>query len=276
MTLTEKYRPRRLADLLGQPWVVDQLQLFLESPHSTAFCFAGPTGTGKTSAALCLAAELGILVEQAEYSGLWQIASGEQTGETVRRMMERLRVTPLMGSGWRCLVVNEADCLTPNAAYVWLDALENLPPRTVVVFTTNELKRLPQRLRDRCECFEFQAGALTLRPDLQALAARVWAAEVGGPCPDVETFGPVGDERGEVSFRRLLQRMEPAVRARGRTVPQPVPVASTPIGSSDLKKIWERRLAGMTWGILSRELNLPETTIRGRLYRAGLMKKVSR
>src|SRR5262249_32261337 len=148
-------------------------------PHSVAFLFDGGSGTGKTSAALALAAELGIKVERAEYSGLWQIASGEQTGETVRAVMDKLRVTPWEGSGWRLLIVNECDYMSYAAQMKWLDALENLPPRTVIVLTTNHAGKLAQRLRDRCEAFTFESGALLMRPDLQALAARVWKAETG-------------------------------------------------------------------------------------------------
>src|SRR4051812_42246080 len=100
-SLADKYRPANLDQLIGQPWIVDQLRRFIAEPHSVAFLFEGDSGTGKTSAALALAAELGIKVERGEYSGLWQIASGEQNGETVKTMMERLRVTPWEGSGWR-------------------------------------------------------------------------------------------------------------------------------------------------------------------------------
>src|SRR5262249_34867531 len=137
LNLLEKYRPRTLADVLGQPAAVRALQGFAAAPYPHAFLFAGPTGTGKSSAAMCLANDLGIDVDQGELSGLWQIASGDQTGESVRRAVEGLRVTPWAGSGWRLLLVNEADRMTEQAAFVWLDVLENLPPKAVVVFTTN-------------------------------------------------------------------------------------------------------------------------------------------
>src|SRR5262245_4662481 len=145
MNLTEKYRPRRVADLRGQPWVVHQLTLWLEEPVSCAFVFSGATGVGKSTAARLIAAELGIVLE-VECGGLHQIASGEQTGESVRKAVRSCCFTPFFGSGWHCLVVNEADAMTANAAYTWLDVLESLPPRTVVIFTTNAAVKIPQRL----------------------------------------------------------------------------------------------------------------------------------
>jgi replication-associated recombination protein RarA len=211
--LLEKYRPRCLADLLGQAWAAHQLTLFAEAPVPCAFLFEGDTGTGKTSAALLLAEALGVAVAEGPFGGLHQIASGEQTGETVRRTTGGLRCRPFFGSGWRVLVVNEADCMTANAAVVWLDALENLPPMTVIVFTTNAPAKIPARLRDRCERLRFESSALLLRPDLQALIDRVWREEGrSGEPPAVEDLG-VADEAGNASFRRLLQKLAPLVRA---------------------------------------------------------------
>ena len=211
--LLEKYRPRHLSELLGQPWASQQLQLFAANPHPAAFLFEGDTGTGKTSAALLLAEALGVQIDQEQFGGLHQIASGEQTGETVRRTMESLRCRPFFGSGWKVLIVNEADAMTPNAAFVWLDALEDLPPQTVVIFTTNSAGRIPARLRDRCERLAFESSALLLRPYLQELIERIWQAEgCAGSPPEVEALG-VADENGNASFRRLVQKLTPFVRA---------------------------------------------------------------
>lgn len=210
--LTDRWRPPTLDDIAGQSWVVSQLKLYLEMPVECAFLFAGGTGIGKTSMALALARELGIGVDAEEFGGLYQISSGEQTGETVRKAMNDLQVRPFMGSGWKMLVVNECEAMTPNAAYTWLDALERIPPRSVVVFTTNELRKLPSRFRDRCECFSFVSGYLALKPDLQEFSDRVWREETGrDDCPDVDTLGGLVVD-GDVSFRRLLALLEPRIR----------------------------------------------------------------
>jgi replication-associated recombination protein RarA len=193
--------------------VVHQLGLWLERPRSCAFIFAGGTGTGKTSTAIALAAELGVAVEQGEFGGLAQLASGEQTGDGVRAAMRLLSYRALGGSGWRVLIVNEADHMTPGAGAVWLDALEDLPPRAIVVFTTNRLEKLPQRLRDRCEVMQFESSALLLGPDLDDFARRVWQAETGrGDCPSMDDLGFAPDAEGNASFRRVLQLLEPHVR----------------------------------------------------------------
>src|SRR5262245_55365176 len=90
MNLTEKYRPRTLADVVGQPWATEQLREFTANPVSCAFLFEGATGTGKTSAALALAHDLGVDIAAGPPGGLHQIASGEQTGQSVRDKMSGL------------------------------------------------------------------------------------------------------------------------------------------------------------------------------------------
>src|SRR5260370_11121125 len=69
MNLPDKYRPQTVTDILGQPWIVDQLAAFIQSPYSCAFLMAGDTGTGKSSAAVALARDLGIAVDQEDYGG---------------------------------------------------------------------------------------------------------------------------------------------------------------------------------------------------------------
>jgi len=226
MNLVEKYRPRKLSDILGQEWIVHQLEVFVEQPCPCAFLFEGSTGTGKTSAAMVLAEALGVAVEAEEIGGLWSIASGEQTGETVRRAVDNLRTRPWQGSGWKVLIVNEADFMTVNASATWLDVLENLPPMTVVIFTTNNAEKMPARLKDRCEKFSFQSGGLFMRPAAQDLVNKVWLNETGRTdAPDIDTLGAVADDKGDISLRRVLQLLSPFVRAGSRPTPRdPAPV----------------------------------------------------
>src|SRR5262249_38930392 len=180
--------------------------------YPCAFLFEGDTGTGKTSAALLLAEALGVLVAEGPFGGLHQIASGEQSGQTVREKMRDLRSRPFFGSGWQGLIVNESDALTASASIIWLDALEDLPPRCVVVFTTNCAAKIPARLRDRCERLTFEGSALLLRPALQEMTDRVWREEgCPGDPPDVETLDVF--DGGNASFRRLLQALTPRAPA---------------------------------------------------------------
>jgi hypothetical protein len=214
--LTDKYRPRTLAEVLGQPEVVTSLQRFVLAPYSCAMLFQGDSGIGKTSAAYALAYDLGCAVAEAELGGVFEIPSGSQTAESVRKILDLLRYRPLCGSGWRVLMVNECDRMALPVETIWLDALEHLPAKTIVIFTTNEPTRLSQRFRNRCEEYAFQGGTDHLKPWIAALAHRLWEREGKGPPPDLDGIGlpTLGDVSSmTASFRLAVQQLQRRLRA---------------------------------------------------------------
>ena len=214
--LLSKYRPSTLREVLGQPNVTRALKLFIKAPYSTAMLFHGESGVGKTAAAYALARDLGVCIEDEELGGLHEIASGEQTGDMVRAKLSDLRFRALSGSGWRVLIVNEADRMSTSAETIYLDGLEHLPAMSVVIFTTNSPERLSKRLRDRCEVYAFESDPRRLAPALKQLGQRVWKGEVGkGKPPDMPNLGmQTCDDLygGHASFRLALQQLGRVIR----------------------------------------------------------------
>ncbi|MBE3123229.1 MAG: AAA family ATPase [Acidobacteria bacterium] len=213
--LTEKYRPTSLKAIWGQEAVVKWLKNFADFPYPTALLFEGETGTGKTSAAVALAGALGCDLSQKppEFGGVHSVASGEQTADTVRETCRLMWNSPFSGSGWKVVIVNEADRMALPAETIWLDRLESLPQRTVVIFTTNNSERLSQRFKDRCTRLGFESDAAKLRPAAQRFVAAVWKAETGKK-PDAAKIREVIDATecdGQLSFRRLVQETTVAI-----------------------------------------------------------------
>jgi DNA polymerase III delta prime subunit len=115
--------------------------------------------------------------------------------------------TPWHGSGWKVVIVNEADRMARPAETIWLDVLEAIPARTVIIFTTNEASRLSQRFLDRCTRLAFESDADKLHASAIAFASAVWKAETGKR-PDaakVQQIVHVTEAQGQLSFRRLMQ-----------------------------------------------------------------------
>jgi hypothetical protein len=200
--LLQRYRPTCLDEVLGQDEVVRH----------------GETGIGKSAAAFALAHDLGIAVEEEEMGGLYEIRSGELSVDEVKARLHNLWLRPLFGNGWKMLVCNESDRASKPAETIFLDGLEKLPPKSLVIFTTNEIERHSQRFRNRCEEFAFTCEVHKLRPAIRALARKIWAAEVGeGDPPMIDMLGlpKLGDVSSmHCSLRLAVQELQRLIRDR--------------------------------------------------------------
>ncbi len=136
MQLYEKWRPRKLAEVVGHEAAMETLRRIMGRPgwDRDAFWISGGPGIGKTSIAQALAAEVGSPPDSFGYEEL----DGERcTVDEVRNLQERMERCRLF-SDWRVAVVNEAHSMTPKAVQAWLTFLERLPEKCLVIFTTTE------------------------------------------------------------------------------------------------------------------------------------------
>jgi phospholipid N-methyltransferase len=208
--LLARHKPARLADIHGQAAVIRSLSAFAAAPHSNAFIFAGSSGVGKTAAAWALANELGC---DPDWGGVVEIPSGTQDGRAVEDLLRRMHLRPMAGSGWKVVIINEADRMTPQAEVMWLDGLEKLPAKTVVVFTTNNLHKLTDRFIRRCEVQRFDATSDDFRDGMVDVVRQIWKQETG--C-DLETIpqdlGKFELGSDEYSIALALQQIAPYLR----------------------------------------------------------------
>ncbi len=171
--LTEKYRPRRIADFAGLEKQRRILSRFADNPYSSAWLFQGPSGTGKTTMALALAAEI-----EAE---VHHIPSQECNVQNLAEVIRMCWYVP-QGGGFHLVLVDEADQMSHAAQLALLSKMDStaFPPMTIFVFTCNATDRLEARFLSRCRKLEFSTYGLG--PEIICLLKQVWKQEA----PDAE------------------------------------------------------------------------------------------
>ena len=170
--LSEKYRPRKIDDFIGLEKQRKVLSAFAKRPVSCPWLFLGPSGVGKSTMGMALAAELG--------ADLHFIPSQKCNVETVESTWRLCWNIPLFGpSGWHVVLCDEADQMSSAAQLALHSKLDatSPAPQTIWVFTANDTSRLEKRFLSRLRILEFSSYGL--RGEIADLLARVWQAETG-------------------------------------------------------------------------------------------------
>lgn len=217
MKLSETYRPASLAQIVGQP-AADLLAEFSADPYPTCWALVGRPGIGKTASALALASDLGC---PDEFSGLSVVAASELGVSEVRALLDTVRLRPMLGSGWRVVVIEELERLSQQATILLKVALssENLPARVVWVATSNDVSKVDPALFERFTALDYLAGESLAAATLPRLES-IWRVEsAGAPAPaGLEQFGwrAFGDEL-RFSVRAALDELQTElIKLRGR------------------------------------------------------------
>jgi replication-associated recombination protein RarA len=171
MPLAEKYRPRAIADFIGLDKPKRILSKFAANPYPSAWLFAGPTGTGKTTMALALVEML-----RAE---LHHIPSQQCHIASVEDVMRQCWYVPASG-GFHLVLVDEADRMTPAAQLHFLSKLDAtaFPPQTIFVFTCNGTDGLEPRFLSRTRQIDFSSYGMAC--EAARLLEGIWQREANG------------------------------------------------------------------------------------------------
>jgi len=203
MRFSERFRPGTLSEVVGQP-VTALLERFVTRPKEQAFACEGPPGCGKTSAAYALAHDLGC----SDFGGLYVEKASDLNVDRCRQLFDQtLRLIPMYGSRWKMLIIEEFEYVVSDAVKRYLKvALENLPPHTIVVATSNDASKIEKALRQRFTWLQFSGGPLFARYAREYIT-RIWEREF--PHIDLpREWTNWGWDDGEFSMRLAWTQLE--------------------------------------------------------------------
>ena len=151
---TERYRPQRLSDVVGQETLTTFLQSIVSGGIANAphLILHGPPGTGKTTLALAFAADMYPDVPLPA-AAMYLNASDERTMETVRERIREFLKTSWIGVPRKIVIFDEVETMT-EPAQLTLRALMDSPlvpgaPLPLFLFLCNTLSRIVPLVRSR-------------------------------------------------------------------------------------------------------------------------------
>lgn len=152
---TEKYRPHKLEDIVGQEHIVKRLKAFVERKSIPNLLFAGMQGTGKTTAALCMVNEL--FRENSTSNFIELNASDERGIDTVRvKIKDFARTKPMGDAEFKIILLDEADSLTKDAQQALRRTMENYSSICRFILDCNYSSNLIEPIQSRCVVFRFK------------------------------------------------------------------------------------------------------------------------
>ncbi len=166
------WRPQRFADVVGQQVITQTLKnAIITNQISHAYLFAGPRGTGKTSAAKifakainchhqkdgepCNECEICQSITAGTLNDVIEIDAASNNGvEEIRDIRDKAKYAPTQAD-YKVYIIDEVHMLSTGAFNALLKTLEEPPANVIFILATTEPHKIPLTILSRVQRFDF-------------------------------------------------------------------------------------------------------------------------
>ena len=234
---TEKYRPKRFEEVVGQEEIIKRVKNLTNSMNIPHLLFAGPPGTGKSTLALIVVKEL--FGDNWRRNYLELNASDERGIDVVRQKVKDFARTKAIGEvGFKVIFLDEADALTKEAQQALRRTMENYTNTCRFVMSCNYSSKIIDPIQSRCVIFRFK---LLERKDIEKrvkLIAEKENLEISDKA--IETLYEVS----EGDCRRVINLLQTSAAISNSITSELVDTLSSTAKPNDVKIVLEYALSG--------------------------------
>ncbi|NIT79700.1 MAG: AAA family ATPase [Anaerolineae bacterium] len=160
--LTDKYRPKKLSQVVGQKAAVNVVKGMIDKGIPPTILLNGPRSTGKTTIARILARRINCQepdgyepcgkcasCKQTKHPDVLELNAADERGiGTIRRLQSVSVLAPRFEK--RVIIMDECHALTPQAYQASLKLFEEPPKSCCFLLVTTNPEKMPQTILSRC------------------------------------------------------------------------------------------------------------------------------
>lgn len=244
---TEKYRPNRFSELVGQDNSVKRVEALTNSMNLPHMLFAGPAGTGKSTLALIVVKEL--YNENWKENYLELNASDERGINVIREKVKNFARTKSLGNiPFKIIFLDEADALTPEAQQALRRTMENYSATCRFILSCNYSSKIIDPIQSRCAIFRFK---LLEKKDIEKVILKIAEREnltIGQETVEILYEGCEGDCRRCINILQSTASISPSITSElvatiiSNTKPRDIKVVLDYAISGDFQRAKEKLL----------------------------------